>query len=173
MAEAGKKPFRASAIIATVLYLADGFFLFQGFFALVFFVVVLLYFLPATLWALRADRRVARLRATKGCIYLLAAVSILATIGLQNSMADRKAVKLGDACLAYRAKYHRYPRNLEALVPEFTSSVPVPRYDIFGVDRFTYFSHEDDQEPMLYYQVIPPFSRRFYHMETRSWGYMD
>jgi hypothetical protein len=173
MAEAGKKPLRASAIIAAVLYIGDAFVLSQGFFALVLFAVVLLYFLPAALWALRADRHVARLRAAKAGIYLLAAVSIVATIGLQNSMADRRAVKLGDACLAYRAKYHRYPENLKALAPEFISSVPVARYGLLGGDRFMYFSQEDDREPMLYYEAIPPFGRRFYHMETRSWGYLD
>lgn len=111
--------------------------------------------------------------AGRNGIYLLAAVSIIATIGLQNSMADRRAVKLGDACLAYRAKYHRYPKNLKALVPEFISSVPVARYGLLGGDRFINSSQHDDREPMLYYEAIPPFGRRFYHMETRSWGYLD
>src|SRR5690242_5408862 len=106
MAEAGKKTLRASVIIAVVLYVGDAFVLAQGFVALVLFAVVLLYFLPAILWAVRTDRRVAKLRAAKAGIYLLAVVSILVTIKLQNSMADRRAVKLGDACLAYRAKYH-------------------------------------------------------------------
>jgi hypothetical protein len=173
MAEAGRKPLRTTAIIAAGLYVGDAFVLAQGFFALVLFAVVLLYFLPRTLWALRADHRVARLRAAKGGIYLLAAVSILATIGLQNNMADRRAVKLGDACLAYRAKYHRYPISLKALVPEFMSSIPVARYGLLGGDRFNYFYQEDLREPMLYYEAIPPFGRRFYHMETRSWGYLD
>jgi hypothetical protein len=99
-----RKPLRASAIIAAaVLYVVDAFVLSLPFFALVLFAVVLLYFLPATLWALRSDRHVARSRAAKAGIYLFAAVSIVVTIGMQNSMADRRAVKLGDACLAYRA----------------------------------------------------------------------
>jgi hypothetical protein len=173
MAKAGKRPLRVAAIIAVVLYLVDAFALCQGFFALVLFAVVLLYFVPATLWALRADRGVARLRAAKAGIYLLAAVSILVTIGLQNRMADRRAVKLGEACLAYRAKYHHYPKTLEALVPEFASSVPVARYGLLGGDSFFYYSQDGDREPMLYYEAIPPFGRRFYHMESRSWGYLD
>ena len=173
MAEAGKKTLRASVIIAVVLYVGDAFVLAQGFVALVLFAVVLLYFLPATLWAVRTDRRVAKLRAAKAGIYLLAVVSILVTIKLQNSMADRRAVKLGDACLAYRAKYHHYPENLKALVPEFISSVPVARYGLAGGDSFFYISAENDREPMLFYEAVPPFGRRFYHMETRSWGYLD
>jgi hypothetical protein len=173
MAEPVKKDLRASTIIAAVLYVLDAFVLSLPFFALVLFAVVLFYFLPATLRALRSDRRVARLRATKACIYLLAAVSTLVTIGLQNSMADRRAVKVGDACLAYRAKYHRYPKNLNALVPEFILSIPVARYGLLVNDSFFYSSREDDREPMLYYEAIPPFGRRFYHMETQSWGYLD
>jgi hypothetical protein len=172
-----KKKLRAStiiaAVIATVLYVVDSFVLSLPFFALVLFAVVMLYFLPATLWALRSNRRIARLRAAKAGIYLLAAISIFVTLGLQNSMADRRAVKLGDACLAYRTKYHHYPKNLEALVPEFIPSVPVARYGLLGGDRFNYSSQEDDREPMLYYEAMPPFGRRFYHMESRSWGYLD
>jgi hypothetical protein len=26
---------------------------------------------------------------------------------------------------------------------------------------------------MLYYEALPPFGRRFYHLESRSWGYLD
>ena len=173
MAEAGKKTLRTSTIIAAVLFVVDAFVLALPFFALLLLAVVLLYFLPATLWALHADRRVARLRAAKAGIYLLAAVSIVATLGLQNRMADHRAVKLGDACLAYRAKYHHYPKDLQALVPEFISSVPVARYGLLGGDRFIYFSQQDDREPMLFYEAIPPFGRRFYHMKTRSWGFLD
>jgi hypothetical protein len=173
MTEARKRTLRASTIIAAVFYVVDAFVLSLPFFALVLFAVVVLYFVPATLWALRSDSRLARLRAAKAGIYLLAAVAIIVTLGSQNSMADRRAVKLGDACLAYRAKYHHYPKSLKALVPEFISSVPVARYGINGGDRFSYSSWEDDREPMLYYEALPPFGRRFYHMETRSWGYLD
>ena len=181
----GKSP-RASlvsaAVIAGVLYVMDAFVLLSEVFDYVLFGVALLYFLPTALWALRTDRRVAKLRAAKAGIYLFAAVSIVATIVSQNHMADRRAVKLGDACLAYRAKYQHYPQNLNALVPEFISSVPAPRYALVP-DRFTYFPRSSysttdevydlQNEPMLYYQVVPPFGRRFYHMESRERGFLD
>ena len=177
MAEPDKNKLRASTliavVIAAVLYVVDAFVLALPFFALVLFAVVVLSFLPATLWALRSKRRIASLRATKAGIYLLAAISIYVTLGLQNSMADRRAVRLGDACLAYRAKYHHYPKDLAALVPEFIPSVPVARYGLFLNDSFSYSSPQDDREPMLYYEALPPFGRRFYHMESRSWGYLD
>ena len=167
------KSLRTCMIIASVLYVADTFFFLLPFDALVLFGVVLLYFLPATLWALRTDRRVARLRAAKAGIFLFAAVSIVATIGLQNRMAARRAEKLGDACLAYRAKYHHYPRALKALVPEFIPSVPVAKYGIGFDTRFEYLVGDEQEEPMLYYTAVPPFGRIFYHMESRTWGYMD
>ena len=167
MAEAGKKSLRVSAIIAAiiaaVLYVVDAFCSHLPFFALVLFAVVVMYFLPATLYALRKDRRIAWLRAKKVGIFLLAAVSIVFTTGLQNRMAERRAVKLGEACLAYRAKYHRYPRDLQALVPEFISSVPVARYGVFEDDRFNYQSNEDNQEPILFYQEVPPFGWSYYY----------
>ena len=173
MAEPVKKKLRASIVIAAILYVADAFVLSLPFFALALFAVVLLYFLPAALWASGSNPRAARLRGAKAGIYLLAGVSTFVTLGLQNSMADRRAVKLGDACLAYRAKYHHYPKDLEALVPEFIPSVPVSRYGLLGGDRFIYDSWQDDREPMLWYEAVPPFGRRFYHMESRRWGYLD
>jgi len=54
-------------------------------------------------------------------------------------MADRRAEKPGYARLPYRAKYHHYPKNLEALAPEFVSSVPVAKYGILGDDGFSYY----------------------------------
>jgi hypothetical protein len=159
----------------------DAFVFFLPLSALVLIAVVLLYFLPATLWALRTDRRGARLRAAKAGICLLAAVSIYVTINAQIRMADGRAVKLGDACLAYRVKYHHYPEDLKALVPEFISSIPAPRYSLLLLgDDFSYspafslslddpFSYDLQKEPMLYYRV--PFGYRFYHMESRKWGY--
>ena len=177
MAEPGKQKVRAStiitAVIAGVLYIVDAFVVSLPCFALVLFVVVVLYFLPATLWALRSNRRIARVRATNAGICLLTAIAICFTLGLQNSMADRRAVKLGDACLAYRTKYHHYPTKLEALVPEFIPSVPVARYGLLVDDHFWYLPNEDDREPMLYYEAVPPFGRRFYHMESGRWGFLD
>lgn len=173
MAEADKNNLRAFAILAAVLYAVDAFALSLPFFALGLFGLAVLYFLPATLWALWSDGSLARLRAAKAAICLLTAILIFVTLGLQNRMADRRAVKLGDACLAYRAKYHHYPKTLNVLVPEFIPSVPVARYGLLGNDHFIYASVNDDWEPMLFYEAMPPFGRRFYHMQSRTWGYLD
>jgi hypothetical protein len=174
MDKAGGKSLRASlviaAIIAAVLYVADAFVFFSEFFHHLLIGVVLLYFLPATLWALRTGHRIASLRAAKASIYLLAAVSISVTNDLQKGMADRRTVKLGDACLAYRAKYHHYPQDLNALVPEFISSVPVARYGLPRGSRFRYSAGWDangfPERPWLSYEV---FEMRQYDIESRRW----
>jgi hypothetical protein len=85
-------------------------------------------------------------------------------------MADRRAIELGKACLAYHARYQHYPQHLEELVPEFLPSVPVAKYTLGG---FFHYYRPTSGEPMLYYEALPPFGRRFYHMETGGWGYLD
>ena len=167
------KSLRPTIIIAAVCYVLDAFVLNQGLVALVLFAVVLFYFVPARLWVVREDRHLAGRRLAKLGICLLAGISIVVTNDLQNRMADRKAIMVGYACEAYRAKYHYYPKQLSALVPEFLSSVPSAKYGLLGNEYFFYSNRDNDDEPMLYYQAVPPFGRRLYHMKSRSWGYLD
>ena len=158
-----------SSVIAVVLYVTDAFVFHVEFFG----EVVLLYFLVATLWALlNEDRRAARLRATNLGIYFLIVVSIYVTNDLQNKMGDRRTVKLGDACLAYHAKYLRYPQDLNALVPEFMSSVPVARFGLPN-DRFVYEPFRDVEDlghigPRLSYEN-PSRRWREYDIESHTW----
>ena len=79
---------------------------------------------------------------------------------------------IGNACLAFHLKYRRYPLRLDELVPEFLPSVPAAKYTLGG-DHFFYFNPPSGLEPMLYDEALPPFGRRFYHMETGRWGYLD
>ena len=190
MDKEGKKSLRASLVIsagiAVVLYVVDAFVCYAEFFGM----AVLLYFLVATLWALLADRRVAvmitadarwtnlelpkrvprlGLRAAEVGIYLLAVVSSSVTNDLQSNMADRRTVKLGDACLAYRAKYHHYPDNLQAVVPEFISSVPVARYGLTWNTFEYHYIHNGtfDDGPKLSYDRRRCL--RKYDIESHRW----
>jgi len=38
---------------------------------------------------------------------------------------------------------------------------------------FVYSPSLNGGEPMLFYEAVPPFGRRFYHLESRSWGFLD
>jgi len=167
------KTYTKSICVAAGLFILDAFGLNQGFLALCLILVSVLVFLPRALWALRENRRLGEQRLVKTGIYLLTAVAIIACNSLQNRMADRQAIKIGNACLAFHAKYQRYPEDLNELVPAFLPSVPVAKYSLMGNAVFFYSSPIVGREPMLYYQAIPPFGRRFYHMETGTWGYLD
>ena len=165
------KRFRKSILFAIGLFVLDAFFLNQGIIALFVMLLVVFVFLPWALWTLRRDKHLSVERITRTGIYLLACISVFVANGLQNRMADRRAIALGNACLAYRAKYHHYPQRLQELVPEFIPSVPVAKYAPGGY--FSYSPGLTGREPMLYYQELPPFGRRFYHMETGGWGFLD
>jgi hypothetical protein len=167
------KPLRNTIALAAGLFAVDAFVLNQGAVALLVILVVLLVLLPRALWALRKDRGLYLQRLTKAGIYLLACVAVFVANAVQNRMADRRAIELGNACLAYHAKYQRYPNRLDELVPEFLPSVPLAKYSLGGSAVFFYASRPDGREPMLFYEAIPPFGRRFYHMETGRWGFLD
>ena len=163
---------RKSACVAVGLFILDALVLNQGFVALCLILITLFILLPRALWVRREDRHRYELRLAKAGIYLIAAVAVFASNTLQNRMADRRAIKIGNACLSFRVKYQRYPRRLDELVPEFLPSVPVPKYTL-GADHFFYYSPPSGGEPMLFYEAVPPFGRRFYHLETKGWGYLD
>jgi hypothetical protein len=105
-------------------------------------------------------------------ILFLGIVAVGITNHIRNNLTESRAVKLGEACIAYHAKYHRYPERLDDLVPEFISSVPSARIGIFGKDDFDYAPHEA-HEPFLYYECLPPFGHCYYYVESRCWRFLD
>jgi hypothetical protein len=158
--------------IAAGLFILDAFILNQGVVALCLILVTMFVFLPGALWVRRGDRRLYEQRLAKAGIYLLTALAVFGCDALQNRIADRRAIKIGNACLAFHGKYQRYPRHLDELVPDFLPSVPLAKYTLGG-NNFFYFSPPSGREPMLFYEAFPPFGRRFYHMESGGWGYLD
>ncbi len=105
-------------------------------------------------------------------ILFLGILAVGVTNHIRNNLTERRAVKLGEACLAYHAKYNRYPEHLDDLVPEFISSVPAARIGIFGEDDFSYAPHETS-EPFIYYECLPPFGHCYYYVESRCWTFLD
>lgn len=138
---------------------------------MILILLALFVFFPFALLLRRRDRHKYEQRLVKIAIYVLTGVAVLGSNMLQNRIADRRAMAIGKACLAYHAKYHQYPAELRQLVPEFLPSVPAAKW---GGEPFIYSrALEPDHEPMLYYAAVPPFGRRFYHMESGRWGYLD
>jgi hypothetical protein len=165
------KPYIKTFCIAASLFVLDAFLLNQGFVAVILILVTLFVFFPIALALRRRDRRKYEQRLVKIAIYVLTGVAVLTCNTLQNRVADRRAIAIGNACLAYRAKYHQYPAELIDLVPEFLPSVPDAKWN---GESFRYSRGlGPDHEPMLFYEAVPPFGRRFYHMESGSWGFLD
>lgn len=105
-------------------------------------------------------------------VLFLGAVAAVGTVHFHKRLTQCRAVKLGQACQAYRAKYRHYPERLDDLVPEFVASVPPATTGIFGDDGFVYSSH-DGPEPFIYYNCLPPFGNCYYYVESRCWVFLD
>jgi hypothetical protein len=167
-----KNPYVKALCVAASIFILDAVILNQGFIAVILILLALFVFFPIAVLLRRRDKRNYEQRLVKIAIYVLTGVAVLACNALQNRVADRRAILIGNACLAYRAKYHQYPAELDELVPEFLSSVPRAKWNGEGF-RYSRWPLDADHEPMLYYAAVPPFGRRFYHMESRAWGYLD
>jgi hypothetical protein len=166
------KPYIKTLCVATSIFILDAVILNQGFIAVIVILLALFAFFPIAVLLRRRDKLKYEQRLVKIAIYVLAGVAVLACNALQNWVADRRAIEIGNACLAYRAKYHHYPAELENLVPEFLSFVPRAKWNGEGF-RYSRSPLDADHEPMLFYAAVPPFGRRFYHIESRAWGYLD
>lgn len=166
------KPYIKTLCVAASLFVLDAFILNQGFLAVILILLALFALFPIALFLRRRDKRKYEQRLMKIAIYVVTGVAVLACNTLQNRIADRRAIMIGNACLAYHAKYHQYPAKLGDLVPQFLSSVPRAKWNGEGF-RYSRSPLDADHEPMLYYAAMPPFGRRFYHIESRAWGDLD
>lgn len=87
---------------------------------------------------------------------------------VQLGVAEANARRVVAACEQYHAANGRFPENLDQLVPRFMSSVPRAKYCLAG-----HFAYHNFGTPRLYWQVVPPYLRKIYNFETRSWSYLD
>lgn len=164
-------PLRKCVVFAASLFVIDAFFLNQGIFSgVVAFVAFCC--IPVALWSLvRKDTAKFRLQMKQIGIVMAGCFAVFGMNWLQNQMADRRAVELGTACLEFRDKTHHYPGHLHDLVPSVIPAVPPAKYTFMSSDFF--YMIGVDGEPEIYYVVMPPFGRRFYHVEKGTWGFMD
>jgi hypothetical protein len=163
----------AAAIIALCFYILDVWVWFLPIASLFVSLLILPCFLIATILCLFRRCRTLAFKVL-GClgILFLGILAVGLTNQICNNLAKHRAVQLGDACLAYRAKYNRYPKRLENLVPEFISSVPPARTGILGEEGFFYAPNETSQ-PFIYYTCLPPFGHCYYYVESRYWRFLD
>jgi len=95
---------------------------------------------------------------------------VLANNAIQNRIAETNARRVISACEAYHAANGVFPKDLKELVPQYLSSVPVAKYCLGPPRVFYYFN---SGKPTLFWQIIPPYYRKFYDFEDQRWSYLD
>jgi hypothetical protein len=94
---------------------------------------------------------------------------VKANSDFQLTVAETNAQRVVAACETYRAANGEYPERLQDLVPQYLNSVPVAKHCLGPSRIFYYFS----DKPLLVWYVVPPYLRKIYDFETRSWSYLD
>ena len=97
---------------------------------------------------------------------------VKANSDFQLTVAETNAQRVVAACETYRAANGEFPKELEELVPQYLNSVPVAKYCLGPWGHFYYYNY-DGGKPMLFWYVVPPYLRKIYDFETRSWSYLD
>lgn len=160
---------KRSLIIASFLFFLDAFVLNQGFIAFVILFVVVPVMLKKAISA-RKDKALLKKQLLNAGIYSIAAIMVLASNSINNTIAQRNADKIIQACEQYKAKHGIYPERLSELIPDFLKDIPPAKYSLAGAP-FRYFAREDSHA--LMYEAVPPYGRKYYVFEKRVWQYVD
>lgn len=163
---------RAHAIVAVALYVVDAFVLAQGALAGLVTMIMLLLGIVHVARGLFADRARIRYGLSMIGIYLVMMTAVLVTLRANNQLASRRADEIVVALRAYRAATGDYPARLEDLVPAYLPAVQRAKYTL-GFGEFDYHHTPGQAGGFLIYNVLPPFGRRTYSLDTDHWGSLD
>jgi hypothetical protein len=163
---------RRTAVVLAMLYVLDSWCAGQGVWSLaVSFAGVVALGIGALVALLRGRRPWATSRAVRALIYVVLAVTTVATVRFHGWMAEARANQVVEACKAYHARHGGYPARLADLVPEFLASVPRAKYTMMW-GEFSYWTSSLDAHTLMYV-AAPPFGRRLYNFEAGRWGQLD
>jgi hypothetical protein len=95
---------------------------------------------------------------------------VLANNHFQLQVADARAQRVIAACVAYQTANGKFPEKLNELVPKYMPFIPSARYCPGPWSQFRYYNGEN---PSLFWYIFPPFDRKIYNFNTRSWSYMN
>jgi hypothetical protein len=160
------------AIVCAALFVVDAFVLGQGAIATGVGLVLILLGALDVLRGLLGDRVRVRRGLTRIAIYAALVLSVWGAIYFGNKLARSRAEQLVVALNAYKSEHGDYPTALQALVPKYTAAVPTAKYTLVG-SEFLYHYAPAQQAGFLGYTTFPPFGRRIYSLETKSWGSLD
>jgi hypothetical protein len=157
---------RDSWRFAALLFAIDGICLGQFGFAVLLFGWTVLVRIPMIALAWK-DKPLRVFRIKKVALYLLAVVGIMALFMFNRQVGTQRADDLVKAVEAYSAKHGQFPQNLEQVVPDFMSSIPLARYTLASND-FSYRTGPDGKH-VLSWTAMPPLARRSYTFEEKRW----
>ena len=103
--------------------------------------------------------------------YAVLGIAALLTARFHVATAEHHAADIIAACDAYKGRHGVLPATLQQLVPEFLPAVPLAKYTL-SYGAFTYSAASDGAHTLMYV-TLPPFGRRVYHFEQRSWSRSD
>ncbi|WP_068420408.1 hypothetical protein [Planctomyces sp. SH-PL62] len=157
---------RGSVVAAGVLLVWDG----------AFFGTFLFSMLICPIWFLVSLVKNAIQRPGWGLALVRIGIPAL-TLGLlkandavQLRVAEVNAQRIVAACEEYHDDNGRFPKNLDELVPQYLNSVPAAKYCMGPPGSFAYYN---SGTPLLVWQVVPPYYRKIYNFDRRSWSYLD
>jgi hypothetical protein len=106
-------------------------------------------------------------RLKAAALYAGVAAATMALLLFNVKIAERRAGPVIQACERFHAERHRYPSQLDELVPEYLPSVPDAKYTLLA-RKFGY----DSDRPSLYFAAM--FHGIFsYDFQTDTWKTND
>lgn len=142
-----------------------------GVFALLIGAFLVLVYLPRSLLAKKyATCRKERL--IRFAVYLAAVGVVLSLIPINRQVAEDRAQRIIAAAENYKTANGKYPDRLDQLAPQFIAEIPTKARVTFTDIGFRYLTGSEDSH-LLMYVAMPPFGRRIYNFETKSWGFID
>lgn len=142
----------------------------QGVIAFLLGVFLVLVYLPRSLWA-RKYAACRRERLQRLAIYLAAIAAVIGLRIVNTGIGKQRADAVVAAVERFHAREGKYPERLDQLVPDFLPEVPAKAKLTLMDSGFRY--RASAQSHSLSYVIMPPFGRREYQFETRSWSDLD
>lgn len=140
-----------------------------GVYAFLIGAFLILVYLPRSLTA-KKYAACRKERLIRFAIYLAAVAVVLSLIPINKQVSQERAERIIAAVENYKAANGKYPDRLDQLAPQFIDEVPSKARVSFGDSGFRYSAGESHT---LMYVAMPPFGRRIYNFETKSWGFID
>jgi hypothetical protein len=157
-------------VVCAVLYFLDALLIGLPSLGTFLCVVFILTNFVAFVWRRKAERAVVMKHGIRSLALCLTVFAILSTFMFNRHMGQVNARRIIEAVEGYRSEQGRYPERLENLVPQYFSKVPRAAIR-FESTKYYYMHHKDSHS--LMWAEAPPFGRRIYHFESKTWSTID